>query len=353
MVNTYNEWDTLEEVIVGNVEGASIPIWHVTLKATMPKDQWRFYQEQGGKPFPPEQIQKAEKDLQEFVHILEAEGVTVKRPERIDHNKPYQTPDWESPGGIYAAMPRDVMLVIGDEIIEAPMSWRTRYYEIHAYRNIIKEYFKKGARWTAAPKPQLKEDLYQKDYKEPEREDEQHIQYVITEKEPTFDAADFIRCGRDIFYQKSHVTNEFGIQWLQRHLGDTYRLHQVQVTDSHPMHIDASLMPLAPGKLLINPQRVKTIPPQFRTWDVYEAPSPCIPDHHLLYMTSKWIHMNLLMLDHQRVIVEKNEAPLIALLKKMGLKPIPCHFLNFNTFGGSFHCATMDIRRRGKLETYF
>jgi glycine amidinotransferase len=30
-----------------------------------------------------------------------------------------------------------------------------------------------------------------------------------------------------------------------------------------------------------------------------------------------------------------------------------CDLLHYAPFGGSFHCATLDIRRRGTLESYF
>jgi glycine amidinotransferase len=351
VVNSFNEWDLLEEAIVGNIDGASVPFWHVCLQATMPGDQGEFYQTFGGKPFPAGQIELARQDLEEFVHILEAEGVIVRRPEILDHNQPYSTPNWRSPGGLYAAMPRDVLLVVGNEIIEAPMAWRSRYFEVNAYRPLIKDYFRKGAKWTAAPKPILGDELYNYNYKEPTGK--QVTEYVITEWEPTFDAADFIRCGRDIFYQKSHVTNEFGIDWLESHLGDRFVLHEIQVNDPHPMHIDATFMPLAPGKLLLNRDRIKKIPGMFKTWDIFYVPQPCLADNHTLYMTSKWINMNVLMLDHERVIVEKGEESMIKLLKNHGLKPIPCGFTHFNTFGGSFHCATLDTRRRGGLQSYF
>jgi glycine amidinotransferase len=351
IVNSYNEWDPLEEVVVGVIEGASVPHWHITLQATMPKKQWEFFRKCGGKPFPGEQIKAAKKDLDAFVHILEAEGVIVRRPDVVKHDIPYSTPEWHSPGGLYAAMPRDVILVIGDEIIEAPMAWRSRYFESTAYRSLIKAYFKKGAKWTTAPKPQLCDEQYNYDYKE--TTDDKEKKYVITEFEPTFDAADFIKCGRDIFVQKSHVTNEFGINWLRRHLGDKYRINIIEVNDQHPMHIDASFMPLAPGKLLVNPERIPYIPDMFKTWDILYAPGPCLPKSHTLYMTSTWINMNVLMLDHERVIVEKNEESIIKALKNFGLKPIPCPFINFNTFGGSFHCATLDIRRRGTFQCYF
>jgi len=351
IVNSYNEWDLLEEVIVGVLDYASVPPWHITLKATMPEKHWGFYQKYGGSLFPQEQIEGAKKDLEEFVHILEAEGVIVRRPDIIRYDKPFATPDWECAGGLYGAMPRDLLLVVGDEIIETPMAWRCRYFETHAYRSLLKEYFKKGARWTAAPKPQLTDELYHYDYQDFGYSKD--MDYAITEFEPTFDAADFIRCGKDIFVLKSHVTNDLGIMWVRRHLGDQYTIHEVEVIDTHPMHIDTSFMPLAPGKLLVHPERMKNIPPMFKSWDVLYAPEPCMSPSHTLYMSSAWISMNVLMLDHERVIVEKNEELLIKALKDFGLKPIPCSFTHFNTFGGAFHCATLDIRRKGGLQSYF
>ena len=62
--------------------------------------------------------------------------------------------------GFYAAMPRDILLVVGDEIIESPMAWRSRFFEYRAYRSLMKEYFVSGAKWTTAPKPQMSDELY-------------------------------------------------------------------------------------------------------------------------------------------------------------------------------------------------
>lgn len=63
---------------------------------------------------------------------------------------------------MYAAMPRDILIVVGDEIIEAPMAWRSRFFEYRAYRPLLKEYFKRGAKWTTAPKPFMSDELYDK-----------------------------------------------------------------------------------------------------------------------------------------------------------------------------------------------
>ncbi|MBN1204931.1 MAG: inosamine-phosphate amidinotransferase 1 [Myxococcaceae bacterium] len=350
-VCAYNEWDPLEEVIVGVVDHATVPDYDVALRATLPDNMYEFFRKNAGRPFPPARIEAAKKDLEELVHLLEAEGVTVRRPDVMDFSQPIATPDFRASNGLYAAMPRDVLLVIGEEIIEAPMAWRSRYFEPMAYRSLIKEYFKKGARWTAAPKPRMADALYDRDFVDPKPGEP--MRYAITEFEPTFDAADFVRCGRDIFGQKSNVTNDFGIEWLRRHLGSEYRLHIFEFADTHPMHIDATLMPLAPGKLLINPERVPEVPAIFKGWDVLHAPKPIFPEEPPLYMTSKWINMNILMLDEQRVVVEKSDEPMIAAFKRWGFKPLLCNFRNFNSFGGSFHCATADVRRRGTLQSYF
>jgi glycine amidinotransferase len=40
-------------------------------------------------------------------------------------------------------------------------------------------------------------------------------------------------------------------------------------------------------------------------------------------------------------------------LESWGFEPIPCKFLHYAGFGGAFHCATLDVRRRGTLESYF
>lgn len=346
-VCSYNDWDPLEEVIVGVLDHATIPAFHPALEATMPESD--IFKTRGGHSFPSELISEGQRELDGLCRLLEQEGVVVRRPEAVDCSRPFATPDWSERAGLYSAMPRDVALVVGSEIIEAPMAWRSRYFEINAYRRLFREYFAAGASWTAAPRPVLSDASYNPDYEHGQDDD----RFVGTNLEPTFDAADFVRCGRDIFAQRSHVTNHVGIEWLRRHLRREYRVHELAFDDPSPMHIDATFVPLAPGTLLINPERVSKVPDVFRGWRVLTAPRPCIPEDHPMLMSSRWISMNILMLDEQRVVVERGEKPLIDLLRRANFKPILCDFRHFNSFGGSFHCATLDVRRRGELHSYF
>lgn len=354
LVNTHNEWDPLEEIIVGVVEGARVPPWDIITPAVVHHENLLdFYAQHGGQPWPQELVNAAKKDIDEFVHILEAEGVVVRRPSIYDTATSFSTPDFRSKSSCGALMPRDVLLVIGDQIIEAAMGWRSRYHENHAYKDLCKEYFHKGARWVSAPRPQLSAASYEQDFVPPD--ENEPMRTILTEFEPLFDAADVIKCGKDIFVAQSSCCNRTGIDWLQRHLGEAYRVHEVEVIDTHPMHIDATFYPLVPGKLLINPERVKKVPEIFKKsgWDILECPEPNMPDSHPMYTSSKWLNMNVVMLDEERVIVSKGEDNLIRALKNWGFKPIECNFYHFESIAGGLHCASVDIRRRGKLESYF
>jgi glycine amidinotransferase len=348
-VRSWTEWDPLEEVIVGRLEGATIPTAHVAVTFNVPATLAIPYRLFAGRRYPAVLVRAAQRELGEFVHVLEAEGVTVRRPDPVDFSVRYRTRAWAS-RGFAVACPRDGLLVVGDEIIETPMAWRSRYFETDAYRPLLKEYFHRGARWTAAPRPQLLDDLYDRAYRLPAPGEP--VRYVVGEFEPVFDAADFVRCGRDLVGQRSNVTNRSGIAWLRRHLGEAFRVHEIESTCRAPMHVDSTLMPLAPGKLLVNPDFVdaERLPDVFRSWDVLVAPTPARGPR--LSMCSDWISLNVLSLDERRVVVERAQTPLIRALRDWGFAPIPCPFTSFAPFGGAFHCATLDVRRRGTLASY-
>ncbi|XP_072888905.1 glycine amidinotransferase, mitochondrial isoform X2 [Hemitrygon akajei] len=311
-VNSYNEWDTLEEVIVGRAENACVPPFTVEVKANTYEKYWPFYQQYGGQRFPKEHMKKAVNEIEEMCNVLHGEGVIVRRPEIIDWSQNYKTPDFESTG-MYAAMPRDILLVVGNEIIEAPMAWRARFFEYRAYRPIIKDYFLRGAKWTTAPKPQMSDELY------------------------------------------NLVTNFLGIEWMRRHLTPTYRVHTISFRDPNPMHIDATFNIIGPGLVLSNPDRPCHQIDIFKKagWTIISPPTPLISDDHPLWMSSKWLSMNVLMLDEKRVMIEKDETTTQKMFEKLGIATIKVNIRNANSLGGGFHCWTCDIRRRGTLQSYF
>ena len=355
-VMAWNEWDPLEEVIVGRLEGATIPSNHITVTFNLPQGAAPFYRFAAGFRYPNWMKKIAQRELDGFIAVLEGEGIKVRRPEIIDFKKAYATPSWKS-RGFCVACPRDPYMVVGDEIIESPVCWRSRHFEGDAYRPLFKEYFSGGARWTSAPRPQLTDELYDYSYRIPDLKGGEPMRYTVTEFEPVFDAADFVRCGRDLFVTRSNVTNLMGIEWLRRHLGPGFRIHEIESRCPQPMHIDSSFMPLAPGKVLVNPDYVDVdrLPAVLKKWDVLVAPRPDPVEGVMskISMCSPWTSINVLMLDERKVVVDASQPTLIKSFKDWGFDPIPLPFLAYGPFGGSFHCATLDVRRRGALRSYF
>ena len=117
-------------------------------------------------PFPQWIIDETEEDLSAFVAVLKEAGVTVKRPETWPHEAKFSSIHWESEG-YYNYCPRDIMLVIGDQIIETPNVMRSRAQESFSYRKLMVEYLKSGAKWYSAPKPMLLDSLFDVDLNKP------------------------------------------------------------------------------------------------------------------------------------------------------------------------------------------
>ena len=355
IVNSWNEWDPLQEVIVGSARGAADIGFEPALSPYFPVNSPE--RQLGGQPVHPAVVDAAERQLDSFAELLDRLGITVRRPDPVEHNIPVKTPDWDVAGGHANACPRDVLLVIGNEIIEAPMAQRARYFEFRAYRSLLKNYFRSGARWTTAPKPSMSDDLYA------ERSPAGHDSFdfmsgpLLTEFEPAFDAACFARCGRDIFWQPDLVSNECGAEWLRRHLGPTFRIHRIPFRERTPTHIDTTLVPVRPGLVLINPERPCTDGAlQLFTsngWQVVAAPPSVRTGPAPARDVSNWISMNILMLNERTAVVEQAETPMIDLMRSLGCEVIPCPFDRVYAFGGGFHCCTVDIRRDGTLQSYF
>ena len=193
-----NEWDQLEEVIVGNPLNARYPTPDRSTQLAEFPD--RSLAEIPRGPFPQQIIEETEEDLNGFAKILEGLGITVKRPDTWPHDGKFSTIHWEAQG-YYNYCPRDVLLVIGDHIIETPNVIRSRAQETFGYRTLLMEYMKSGAKWYSAPKPMLLDSLFEGvDPNKPTPRND----------EPAFDAANVLRFGEDLIYLVSATGNELG-----------------------------------------------------------------------------------------------------------------------------------------------
>jgi glycine amidinotransferase len=94
---------------------------------------------------------------------------------------------------------------------------------------------------------------------------------------------------------------------------------------------------------------------ELRRWDILIPPPPD-PVKDLITkfsMLGRWGGLNMLMLDDRRAVVDASQPTLHRALKDWGFEPLPLPFRFYGPFGGAFHCATLDTRRRGALQDYF
>ncbi len=354
-VGSHDEWSQLEEVIVGAPYHLD---YHTDTSFRL------FFYDNLGDPanrevfhrpnFKPNNRLKEEclEDIASFIDILDQADVTVRRPEMLNHVPETKTPAWTAPMG-HAMMPRDLFLVVGDEIIETPPMVRSRYFESDLYRELFTEYFNAGAKWTAVPKSRLLDRNF--DYSYVARSGYDGDVPVDLFPEIMFDAAQIARLGRDLVFNVSTENHRMGARWLSRHLAGSHKVHVVEITDNH---IDGKLLPLRPGVLLIRDDvNVDALPEGLRSWDFiryaeFEEPVELEQDG-VPFLASQSIGINVLSLDQDHVIVQDIQQPLIRDLEKAGFTPIPCRWRHGRSLGGGFHCVTLDVRRRGELVSYF
>ena len=130
LVSSWNEWDPLEEVIVGSALNARFPTPDPSTRLAEFPDRELEQIPRG--PFPRQIVEETEEDLAEFVRALEENGVTVRRPDPWPHDAEFSTVHWSS-SGYYNYCPRDIMLVVGDQILETPNVIRSRSQETSGF----------------------------------------------------------------------------------------------------------------------------------------------------------------------------------------------------------------------------
>lgn len=347
-VNSWDEFTALREVVVGDVTHARIPAlsdpsaWLACYPTLTVAELRGVVQGE----FPRQVIEETTEDLAVLAATLRDLGVTVRQPPAVDHRVGFSSPDWRADGYL-SYCPRDVTLVVGSTIIETASPMRSRYFETFNLRPLFHDYLRRGATWLAAPRPQLRDELYELDG---------NGRPLLGEAEPVFDAANVIRIGLDLLYQVSRSGNELGLQWLQstvRLLGDV-RVHPLRDVYGYT-HIDSTIALLRPGLVLLNPSRVPrdAVPAPFKSWDVLWCPTPRPTPMALPHSLSEsWICMNLLMVRPGLAIVDADQPDLLRALEGCGIDVIPLRLRHARVLGGGFHCVTLDIVRDGGPQRY-
>jgi glycine amidinotransferase len=365
LINAWTEFGKLETMIVGD---ATNGMFDVQEPAKIPKSR-------SGAPFPIGMksqaiIDKANIQLDNFANMLQEEGVTIYRPDKSMHaslSQPLQTPHWKVESGYCYTCPRDTVMIVGNEIIEATMSRRARAFESFGYRDTLLDLYKRdpNALFTSAPKCTMTSNMYRPDFWTWTNEERYKRMYSsefnIKNDEIIFDAADAMRVGADCFVVESMTTNKLGVDWLRRHLAPKgVRVHAIHVLyDLFSTHLDCTFVPIRRDLVLINPERPveKETEILFKRngWKFLTAPMPSLPHDAMPEhcQSSSWLSMNVLSLSEKSIAVASTEKELQKLLEDNGFDVVQVDCFDWFEFGGGLHCATLDVKRDDAKTDYF
>lgn len=345
IVNSWNEWDPLREVILGTLEGKVLTCDEPAVRRKKENhDIFKYDIQPAGK----DNFAEAGKASEEYGVSLKAEGISIFRPDNLPWNQEVKTPVFDVNASSGATCPRDIFFIAGNHIIEAPMSWRCRYFESYAYRNIMTKYYESDprVRWSCAPKPVLSDASFAP---APAK--------TITNDEILFDAADCRRFGKDIFMQDAHTANKRGFEWCKRTLAaDGIRLHEFKFEHSTFSHIDAKITPVDEDTLLWTaaerPSKEMFALFKENEWKMIECPARqrCTSTAD---QTGPGIHLNMLVIAPSRVMMDSSEKALAKVLDAEGIDYVPVDMASCYAYGGGLNCWTLDMVRDGHMKSYF
>jgi N-dimethylarginine dimethylaminohydrolase len=306
MISSWNEWDSLKRVVVGDATDANWPVNDLVFSQESEKTTWRETPVPCG-PVPQRIIEEANEDLDILATTLTELGIEVVRPEPMN----FQAHD-----GMYNYCPRDRLLVLGDTVIDTPMMYPCRDMELQCYHEILKD---------------------------------ANVVHMPKDQGLVLDAANILRLGENkLLYLESDSGNRLAYYWLLRNLPTNTSIELVNFYSG--VHIDSTIVPVREGLVLLNGSRVtqNNIPNAFKDWECIFIDDVAAQDFYEYPYASKWIAMNMLVVDPTTVIVDAAQHALIELLAQKGFTVIPRTLRHSRTLGGGFHCVTLDLHRSNK-----
>jgi scyllo-inosamine-4-phosphate amidinotransferase 1 len=305
MINSRNEWDPLEAVVVGDATAANWPMTDPVFREEARTSLWKETPAPSGHVHQ-KIVDQANRELDVLSETLSRRGVSVYRPAPMDFPKR---------NGMYNYCPRDRLLIAGDVVVDVNMMYPCRNQEIENYNQIL--------------------DL---------------AQTVVTmprDQGMTLDAANICRLGNTWLFLESASGNRAAYEWLSAQFPNI----NIELCNFYSgVHIDSTITPLREGLVLLNAARVNedNCPRAFQDWErIYVREDQIVAQDFYKYpYASKWIAMNMLAVDPETVIIDASQTQLIELLKSKGIDSIPLTLSHSRTLGGGFHCVTLDIRRQ-------
>ena len=304
MISSHNEWDPVREIVVGSATGANWPSTDPVFSQESTKTTWTQTPVPSG-AVPQWIIDEANWDLDQLAAELVRHGAIVRRP---------RPRDFVATQGMYNYCPRDRLLIAGNTIVDCAMMYPCRDQEIDCLESVTDQ--------------------------------TSRILHMPRDQGLVLDAANICRLGDTWLFLESASGNLAAYQWLCSQFPDI----NIELCNFYAgVHIDSTIVPINQGLVMVNSSRVNkyTLPKVLQTdWEIIWI-DDVVPQGFYQYpYASKWIAMNMLVLDPTTVIVDSNQPSLMDLLDLHGIDVVPMCLRHSRTLGGGFHCVTLDLWRQ-------
>jgi len=303
MIGSSDEWSPLKRVIVGSAKYANWPTNDLVFAQESSKTTWTKTPVPSG-PVPEWIVKEADEDLNQLALTLHQLGIQVERP--APRNFPVTD-------GMYNYCPRDRFLVYGNTIIDSAMMYPCRDQERICYDYVLHAHH--------------------------------DIRVMPRDQGMVMDAANVCRLGDKMLFLESASGNRKAYEWLC----DQFPNVEIELCNFYAgVHIDSTVVPLREGLVLLNGTRVNkdNCPRVFDTWEKIYINDVIEQNFYQYPYASKWIGLNMLMVDPNTAVVDKNQVELIDILAQYNIKSIPLELRHSRTLGGGFHCVTLDLLRQ-------
>jgi scyllo-inosamine-4-phosphate amidinotransferase 1 len=301
MISSYNEWNSLRHVVIGDATFANWPTSDPVFLEEEKRTLWKQTPVPSG-PVLQRVIDESNEDLQRFADTLERFGVKVSRP------KPY---NFQENDGFYNYCPRDRLLVYGSTVVDVAMMFPCRDREIECYQHLLN-----GAEVIKMPRDQGL----------------------------VLDAANILRANDHWLFLESASGNRAAYDWLCKQ----FPFVDIELCNFYAgVHIDSTISVLNDGLVVLNASRVNeaNCPRLFRGWRKIYVDDVEAQDFYQYPYASKWIALNMFSVNPHTVVVDQDNPKLIRTLEQHGMTVIPLKLRHSRTLGGGFHCVTLDLER--------
>lgn len=318
LFGAHHEWGKLRDVVIGISPAEDFVVFHEPSQRWLTQEGAEFSRAHAGRRLidvDPDQAKLIERQADALAELVARQGIAVHRPERLKgEERVFLAPNGEGA----QLFPRDGMIVVGHNVIDASLRLKCRQRERYGLRPIIQQAVQqRGARWSSVP-----------------------LGSPGCVDGPFLEGGDTLLNGHEVYVGISGCASDLaGADWLQALLGDSYRVIPVALR-SNVLHLDCAMALVKPGLLIWCPHKlIDGLPQSLRDWDKIEV---SVEEATLLAT-------NCLVLEEGHVIVDADNARVIDELRRRKIEVIPLPFDGPIATGGGLRCAHHPLLRESVL----